>query len=211
MLRDAVITLLNYRLGNRTDLTERMILEMDYVQAFTLEGTGSFIPWFLASEMTTTTVGGGEERIQLPSDFLGEMEDQALWLYDADSITPYKKLIKRDYDLLVEKYIDSGIPAQYAISGDYFLIKPTPNDTYTIKMRYYASDISVTTGNIENKWLKHAADMLMAETGVRMAMHIRNSSLRAEFAEEAERARQRVYVKHESLRHTNRIYGMGED
>jgi|SRR5687768_738546 len=211
MTRDEAIALLKYRLGNRTDLDARILLEMVYAQEYKLEGTGAFLPWFLETELATITTIAGEERILLPDDFLGEVEDQALWLYDEDSATPWTELRKNDYDYLRVKYPATGLPKQYALLGDYFALFPVPDDSYTIKMRYYAKDDSLASDNIENKWLKHAGDLLIAETGLIMAGHIFNTDLQAQFEKDASVARQRLYTKHEARRHSNRTYGMGED
>lgn len=213
MTRDEVVTLLGYRLGSRTDLDAKIILEMDFVQQFVLEGTGAFLPWFLETEMSTSTTNIDEDRLALPDDFLGEIEEQALWLYDADNEeNAYTLLIKGDYDQLLDKYPAPGTPKQYAMTGDYFLIRPTPDDNYTIKMRYYAKDDSLLTENIENKWLKHAADLVIAETGTIMARnHLMNEDLAAGFEKAALIARQRLYTLHERRKHTNRTYSMGDD
>jgi hypothetical protein len=211
MLRDEVVTLLGYRLGSRTDLNDRIIAEMAYVQTFNLEGTGAFLPWFLETEIATITTIADEERTVLPDDFLAEVEDQALWLYDEDSAAPWTELRKNDYDYLRVKYPVAGLPKQYALIGDYFALFPVPDDSYTIKMRYYAKDESLASENIENKWLKHAADLVLAETGAVMAQHLMNFDLVAKFQQDAAIARQRLYTKHEARRHSNRTYSMGED
>lgn len=211
MTFDEAVTLLNYRLGNRTDLATRIALEMQHVQTFLLEGTASFLPWFLETEIATSTAAEGEERVMLPEDFLAESEDQALWLYDENSSDEiWVELKKNDYDLLRVKYQAAGRPAQYALVGDYFLIAPTPDTDYTIKMRYYAKDAALATGE-ENKWLKHAADLLIAETGRIMSGHMMNPVLEAKFEKEATIARERLFRKHEARRHANRTYSMGED
>src|SRR5687768_4289047 len=212
MTRDEVVALLHLRL-NRTDLEAKIISEMVFVQSFQLEGTGAFLPWFLESEMANANAGEGEERVLLPDDFLGEIEEQSLWLYDAtNEDAPYTELHKSAYDRLILRHQISGTPREYALAGDYILLRPIPDATYNLRMRYYAADASLATENIENKWLKHAADWLMAEVGAKIAAtHIRNLPLAKEFKQDAAIARQRVYTKHEARKHTNRTYGMGED
>lgn len=213
MTRDEVVSLLGYRLGSRTDLDAKIILEMAYVQVYTLEGTGAFTPWFLESELANVNTAAGEERVALPDDFLGEIEDQSLWYYNPENTdSPYTELHKSSYDRLILRYQASSIPREYSIAGDYILLRPVPDAEYNLRMRYYASDVLVTTGNIENKWLKYAADLFMAEVGAVMASkHIMNQNLAAEFRNDAAIARQRLYTKHEVRKHSNRTYGMGED
>jgi hypothetical protein len=186
---------------------------MTYVQTFVLEGTGAFTPWFLETELANVNTAAGEERILLPDDFLGEIEDQSLWYYNADNTdAPYTEIHKSSYDRLILRYQASSVPREYSIAGNYILLRPVPDDVYNLRMRYYASDVSVATGNIENKWLIHAGDLFMAEVGAIIASkHIMNQALAAEFRNDAAVARQRLYTKHEVRKHTNRTYGMGED
>jgi len=213
MYRDTLIANLQYRLGNRTGLETKMISEMDFIQQTLLEGTGAFTPWFLETEMANVNTQADEERVQLPEDFLGEVEGQALWLYDADNTDePYTELHKSDYDRLILKHQIPGTPSEYAMAGDYFLLRAIPDDIYNIRMRYYATDVLPSTGNIENKWLKHASDLFIAELGYIIAgKYIRNPQLAAEFQQDSIIARDRLYKKHERRQHTNRVYGMGED
>lgn len=213
MTRDEMIILLQERLGARADLNAAIILETVYTQSFLLEGTGAFIPWFLESVMSTVgTTVAATETIALPTDFLGEIEDQHAWYYDAaNTDNPYQELPKGAYDNLLQKYPITGIPKAYSIIGDYMAIHPVPDAAYIIKWRYYARATSLTT-NVENSWLKHAADLVLAEVGYIMAdKYLQNSNLATRFQTDIVTARQRLYVKHEARRHANRLYGMGED
>lgn len=212
MLRDKAVEILQYRLGHRTDMEAKIIAEMELVQSTILEGTGAFTPWFLESEMVNVDVPEGAERVLLPTDFIGEIEDQCLWRYEVSEEAPYHEMHKSSYSRLVLKHQTAGIPTEYAISADYFLLRPIPDGDYNIRMRYYARDVSLSTGNVENKWLKHAADLLIAETGAIMAgEYLQNPVLAEKFSNAAAIARDRLYKKHEARKHTNRIYSMGED
>ena len=210
MLRDDLITLLGQRLGNRTDLDSRMQSELLMLQSVTLEETGAFTPWFLETEIATQACTAGDERLPLPTDFLAEMEEQSLWLYDVNT-SPYMLEMQKDsYDVMVQRFPIAGKPRRYALTASYFLLKPTPDIVYTFKMRYYARDTALTT-NIENKWLLHAPDLVLAELGAVMAKHIQNPAMEASFRADAQAARSRLYVKHEARAHNGRTYSMGED
>lgn len=211
MIRDTLISILASRL-NRSDMSDRIIAELQLIQSTVLEGTGAFSPWFLESEMANVDIVANEERIALPADFLAEVEDQALWLYQPENIyCPLQELHKTDYDRIVLKYQTSGTPKEYALAGDYILLRPVPDASYNIRMRYYAREPDLST-NIENKWLKYASDLVIAEVGAVIAgLHIRNPQLAQEFKDAAMVARDRLYKKHEARKHTNRTYGMGED
>lgn len=212
MLRDAVLALMRPRLGSRDDLDAAIIAEMQYVQEFSLEQTGAFTPWFLESELSQTLVAAGEERVPLPSDFLGEVEDQHLWMYVAsETAAPFTELHKSSYDRLIVKYPILGRPSEYALTGNYFLLRPVPSVDYVLKMRYYAKDAPLTS-NIENQWLKYAGDLVIAETSAIIAgNYIQNPAMAERFKGDAAQARTRLYTKHEARKHVNRTYGMGED
>lgn len=211
MTRDEFVTLLQARLGNRTDLADMIILEMQFAQSTILEGTGAFTPWFLATEMTNTNTVAGEERVELPTDFLAEIEEQSLWLYDVTSDSPYTELHKRGYDTSLLRYQTQAIPRQYSIEGNYLLLRPIPDVEYNIRWRYYAKEPVLST-NIENKWLIEASDLFLAEVGNIMAgVHLQNDKLAMAFQQAAGIARQRLYTFHEARKHVNRTYGMGED
>jgi hypothetical protein len=212
MLRDAAVELMGYRLGQRDDLNDRIIAEMQFVQEMILEGTGAFTPWFLETEMSFVEFVAGEERVPVPDDFIGEIEGQHLWLYTADNTDrQYVELHKSSYDILIQRYPARATPRQYAISGSYFLLAPAPSEAGTLRMRYYAKDFPVTS-NIENQWLRHASDLFMAETCAIMADdYLQNPAMAEKFRQKAIVARDRLYKKHELRQHVNRVYGMGED
>lgn len=209
MLRADCITLIASRLGNRTDLNDTIALEMLMVQETLLEGTGAFLPWFLVTELVDLPVTAGEERVNLPAVFLGEVEGQPLWWYDANLANPYKRLHKNDLGLLMEKYIANAVPVEYALSGNYIILKPTPSVNGTLRLRYYAAAVKDET---ENGWLKYAPDLLIAETGAVIAgKYLQNTGLADRFIQDGVIARQRLFAKNEARQHTNRQYGMGED
>lgn len=211
MTRDEAVTSIMNRLGNRTDLETDIITEMKIVQESVLEGH-SWLPWFLLSEIATETTVADEERVELPTDFLLEDDDQALWWYDSsDTDNGWKPLAKDDLDILRERYPGTGEPKAYALRGNYFIIKPTPDDSYTLKMSYYARDAALDT-DIENEWLKHAADLLIAETCVVMAEeYIKDSESAERFKVAARRAWDRLYRKHVSRQETGAMRTMGDE
>jgi hypothetical protein len=210
MLRDDVFALLAQRLGNRTDLDARMQSELLLLQATILEGTGAFIPWFLESEEITLTAVIGNPNIALPADFLGEIEESPLYLYDTSATDIYTKLAKDDRDILQQKHQAAGITKGYSVNASYIKLAPTPDLAYSYRWRYYAKSASPTS-NIENLWLKYAADLVIAELGAVMAKHLQNPTLEGIFHADAQTARNRLYVKHEALANTGRSYQMGDD
>lgn len=208
MIKSKVVSLIKMRLGNRQDagIDARIDEELDMAQ-YELERFGDFTPWFLLSETATYTVNASERRVPIPTDMLQEYEEGALF-YD------YNALVKYDYDALVAKFRDStGAPQAYALVDDYFIIFPLPDASYTLEMKYYQMDTvpsEVATGG-ENKWLKHAADWLLAKTGKAIARFIKDEGAATLFADDESRATARVYKQHVDRAERNVDRQMGDD
>lgn len=222
MLRDDAVALIKARLGNRTDsaLDAQIVTEMIYVQENILEGAVQ-LPWFLIAENATIQTRPHEERIPLPMSplFLREVDEAAtddagaLFRYSQadDEEGPWVPLRKGDYGNMLVKYPQEGRPLQYDLLGDYFRLKPTPDAQYTLRMLYYGRETSLSTGNIENKWLKWCGDLLIAHTGYNVATKIIGDSARAQvFAADLSVAVERAAKVFEAREHVGRTYHMGE-
>ena len=211
MTRTEAIALLAFRLGQRTDLDAAILAEMVLTQSV-LEQEGDSIPWFLVSEMSSASTVVGEERIATPTDFLGLLEEEPMWVFDAAATPTWSALLKTSYVAMVQRFPLLGKPRCFDLAGDYFLLRPIPDAVYGLRLRYAAADVSVSASAGENNWLRYAPDLLIAETGAVMAgKYLQNPKLRAEFKEDALVARRRLWIKTESRLHNGRTYGMGED
>ena len=102
------IALLQQRCGSRDDLEDRIKSELTIVQTITLERTGAFIPWFLQSDPVDIVTVSGDAKVSYPSNYLSELEDSTLWYLGDDAA--WHKLIKKSYDYILEKNIESGPP-----------------------------------------------------------------------------------------------------
>ena len=175
MLRDELVQAMIRRLAFRPGITSNVIAELQIAQE-ELEKerhTDQNIPWFLLSEIATANNPAiGDERLPLPSNFLGEYENGTLWRFDdtADPVTadPWIEMIKGTYDNLKAEYIGQGPTLRYSIVGEYFRLHPTPDKIYTYKMLFYKQDDVLST-NIENKWLKYSPWMLGGKAGEELA------------------------------------------
>jgi len=208
MLRSTAIASIARRLGNRTNLDSAILTELQATQV-TLEEDHAIRPWFLLTEIASATTTASEERVQLPTDFIGEYEYGTLYVYDSSAEDPWIELAKDDYDDLVAYHKGAtGQPQSYALTGNYFRLFPTPDAAYTLKMLYYKKDTTLDS-DIENQWLKYAPELLISETGKRMAAYIQNKISYAMFEAEAERALKRLLVQNTSREVTNSELDMG--
>jgi hypothetical protein len=207
MTRDDVITLLGYRLESRTDLGERIMLEMRLVQSTILE-EHEWLPWFLESELAEASTTAGEWRVPVPDDFLMEMEPAALWITDETGTR--RELKKMDMDVAAARYSGSGCPQVYALQGNYFYLFPTPDQAFPLQMLYYARDTDMAAENVETNWLKYAPDLVIACVGREVAeKHIQNDALAASFAADIVPAWLRLLNKHTARVEANQSRYMG--
>jgi hypothetical protein len=210
MTRDEAVDLLMGRLARRSSLVTQqdIINEMAFVQSFILEGDPTPL-WFLLTESAETTTLADDERLPVPSDFLQEWEEGSLYVSETSG-GDLTSMVKDDWDTIKEKIKGSGKPEYYDISGDYFLLRKVPNDAYYITMRYYARAASLAgvygdAANVENKWLEHAADLLIAEVGVIIANQYLQSKTMVElFLRQAGTAKDRLIRKDTIMKEVNK-------
>lgn len=212
-----LLTLLALRCGSRTDADIMTVLELELTlaQDTTLEQNGRFKPWFMIGEQAQTLTIPNEQRIELPLDFLGEVEEGALYILNPAS-GKYDQLFRDDYDFLHDKFKHYAptLPSHYTLEDHrYYRLFPTPDIAYVVRERYYEKDLAFNsvaeTG--ENRWLKYASDLLMAVGGEQFATkHLQNPQLAAGFQTDIQRAWDRLRIEHERRKHTNRDYEMGD-
>lgn len=201
MTRDEAVSMIQLQLGFRTDQTTNIITALKQAQAF-FENAATK-PWFLLSEKTTILTTAAEERIQLPTDFLMEFEEDGLTYVPADTDESPIQLDKDDYDVLKAYWgNETGEPENYCIMGSYFRIFPTPDDEYTLHMFYYQRDAALDT-NIENDWLKWAPYAMMGHAGKVIAGPLRDNAAMAVFNEWEKRGLAELYRENEARKHTN--------
>ena len=208
MLRDAAVDLLMGRLARHVNtVTQQDIInEMDFAQTVLLEGDA--VPfWFLLSDEQSLATVADQEYIAQPSDFLQEWEEAGLYYVDDDG--DHQEMLKNDWDVVKAKITGTGKPEYYALAGERFLFRKLPDAIYTMYWRYYQKQTSLAgvygdAANVENGWLKHAADLLMAETGVIVAtQYLQSDKMAQMFMKQAGDARGRLVRKDTIMRETN--------
>lgn len=205
MIKSTFLTLLKLRLGSRTDtdLDTLIPLEADQAQ-FELEHTGE-PPWFLLSLGASMTMTASTRTVPWPDNFLAEYEDGGCWLTDSDG--NLVELDKGDYDRSLAYYgEEEGQPVGYSTVGTTMQLFPIPDAVYPLSVDCFLADalFSATASGSANAWLSYAADVLLAKTGVRVALFIRDVELVQVFAGELIAATKRMETEHIARMEVNR-------
>lgn len=208
MTRDEARALIQQTLVWRTDKADEIVTALKNAQ--TKLERGAELPWFLLTEVSSISTTSGEERIELPSDFIREAEEHALYYYDgsADDADKWRPLVKDGMEFLRSEYPGSGAPQAYAQVGTYDRIFPTPDDTYTLK-RIYFKAATVLSTNVENDWLKYYPFLIIGEAGRMISPSFRDKDGKATFDEWMAEGRATMIVDNEARMHTGRRYVMG--
>ena len=182
MTRSEAVARIQRLLGFRSDLDTAIVDALKDEQVKLEEA--AFLPWFLLVEVASISTTATEERVPVPSDFIRESEQTALWYYDssADEDARWNELKKADIDTLRNVYHDTtGAPQAYALDQKYFRIKPIPDDTYTLKLGSYFANATVLSSDVENVWLEHVPDLLLGKAGMKVATSIRDQVAYGQF------------------------------
>lgn len=188
MLRDDATALIQMMMGFRTDLAPTIVSTMQFVQ--TLLERGQPKPWFLLSEDSLVQTTIGDERVEVPQNFLEEHNSLPFRYRPANFPTADEiELRKDEYDLLKRNFAPSTIlpgttqiPQAYAKVGNYFRIFPTPDANYMLRLIYYAQDV-VLTSNVTNGWLTWVPDLLIGKAGKLVSTGARDAGAWAMFDE----------------------------
>ena len=211
--RDEIIDIVLRRCGNReSDTTLTSHAEAEIVQIQNRLELEPELPWFLLTEKANATCTADEPRLPVPSNFLMEWDEGALYVLNPDDSKEYE-VVKDEYDTLKAQYRDASadLPEFFALRKDVFWLFPTPDQAYTMYITYYKAQTSLTT-NITNEWTTYAADLLIGELGIIMAgSYLHNPNLRAIFEQETLRARNRISAQNVSREEKNRTRTMGDE
>ena len=209
MTRDEAVTRMRRDLAFNNSLNAVTLVDALKDAQISLENEPE-LPFFLRTEVSSILTVAGEERVQLPTDFLTIVEDDALWLFDSTADKKWTELPKHDLDALRRKFAssDDAKPQAYALDNLYFRMFPTPDAIYTLKMIYIAK-ASILDTNIQNAWLKHFPLLLRSLAVKQVTKGTRDVSAYnlAKADEIAERARLRTFIIARET--TNLTYQMG--
>lgn len=205
--------------GNDTKLQAQLEAELLLIQE-QLEGgvkcgqmdQGVFMPWFLYKETSALTLLANVETIALPSDFLMEYEELhggSMWYLASGTWYP---IVRDDLDILRARYNTIGTtPTGYDIVGEYIYVAPLVSANVTMRLAYYARDAQTFSTNIENKWAKNAADLLVAELTLAAGRLTSNEAYKTEGIATSKLARDRLYAMHVAREEAGRQRQRGDD
>ena len=176
MLGSAAVTLMQGRLGNRTDstLAAQLLLELQAAQA-RLE-LGGELPWFLEKQATSFSTVADTQTRAVPSDFLRELD---AGLYGTDEDGNVVEIQKKPYRILRANNADydtNDFPDFYDLLGTNLYFFPTPDAVYALEFWYYGQDTAPALA-AENNWLKYAPELLIAEAVLPIARFLRDNGL----------------------------------
>lgn len=187
------LDLVKRRLGrftaNPTQLDDFIFDELKATQD-RLEGWPS-LPWFCKVRASVFTTVAGDDYLLLPSTFLRLRDEweKPVQVYHEGQ---WKSLDVLSYEQLWERTNGTGVPQAAAHDGVKLALGPTPNAAYQMKLGYYTRQPILEVGVVtSNAWLKHAFDLMCAETGLILANnYLKNQEAVALFDAWARRARQ---------------------
>jgi hypothetical protein len=216
MNKAQIISAIQQRLSNRTGLSSEIITELDLQQSTILERKGRVVPWFLTSEVATATLFAGEDRLPVPLNFLVESEAGGLFYYVPTAQAggePWNRLTKLEWtDAILQYQNTEGSPIVYSLAGEYFRVRPLPDQSYTLKLLYIRAEPSFSGqgDDFTNAWSRFAPDLLIATVAEAMArLYIQDFELATALAQDVERGWDRVFAETEAQANTNRSYTMG--
>ncbi len=215
------VRIIKRQCGFRTD-GDSVIIEclQDAQEHFETTWPYTPLPWFLLSERSGTTGAADDERLLLPSDFIMEYEEDALWLQLPEGgEKPLRKYDADDLREVMVGYSDSQLDYQrtqynyaYALTGTYFRIFPTPTIEFSYKMLYYQKDtvLDESDTSVTNLWLTHAPWVLIGSAGETYALAIRDSQAFGYFQQKKGAAIQALRDYTDSRQVANRRMAIGE-
>lgn len=175
------------------------------------------MPWFLENEYTNASfkTSTSSPLIAVPTGFLRELDEVrcALFYKDATQSDQWVPIEKADYDELKAALggTTAGKPQGYCLLGTNYRVFPESDAAYDLKALIYMADTALDT-NIENKWLKYAAKVLVGKVGrVTATQLIRDTGAAAFFDEMYNQGAAGLLRDNVARQEAGRSREMGED
>ncbi len=196
------------RLGQRSSTRVRADVLNEINNTINRLERGTFIPWFLESTASLSIVAD-DTFVALPADFILE-QDETRPYYTLDGKVYY--LTKRLSLAALQGESPTSLK-YYALNGGNFHFRMAADQAYTVYLPYYAREtgnLVDNTNTISNQWLIDAKDWVLGEALTYVAgVHLQNTEKAALQAQAAAKAKNDLYVYHESRIHQNQDYEVG--
>jgi hypothetical protein len=141
------------------------------------------LPYFLKEEVTNLVTVASTERLAPPDGFIRIWDEDALYLLEPNSDPATWHQLEKDEPKYLRQSLQGrgeAQPVAYAWDGTDFLLFPTPDTVYTLRLIFYKAD-AVLSSNITNKWLTHLPYLMIAKTGMILSASLRDQSATAVF------------------------------
>lgn len=195
------------RLGQRSSVRVRADVVTEINTALDTLERGTFFPWFL-EETAQLDIAIGDTFKALPSDFAREAEESRPY-YTLEGTLHY--MTKRFYGTLLGETPTKLM--YYAIRGNDFHFRMPADIAYTVYVDYYARQgdpLADNTTDVSNLWLLNAKDWVMNEgLSVVAGLHLHNDKLEQKLFARANKAKNDLYVYHESRINENQDFEVG--
>lgn len=190
------------RLGSRTNPALRPKIVIEVNAAIELLEQASFLPWFLQDYDTTLATITSTDTINLPANFLREIEEAKPWFVDTENDNDRVELKKREVDFITKRNRSDVLsyPQVYAIRNTKMLIGPACDRIYTINFPYYKASGNPLADNgsaATNPWLIKASAWVLNLAGSIVAgLHLQNPKLAQQLQGYAGAARTEMLKSH---------------
>ena len=164
-----LISMVSFRLGNRTGLDSQIIMEARHAQ-MRLENTADCDWWFLKQIQEVETTTGS---IILDSDVI-RLTDQSDVLIKTASEDRFKIAVRSFEDTLLINGKDLIDQPAYSYFNNVVTIYPTPAETLTVRLPVMKRAAELTTGALTNLWTANGFTVLMTRTGIAVAQALQN-------------------------------------
>ena len=175
MDRTAATVVIQDQLGFSSAHASRIVIALKNAQ--TRREQDPFLPWFLKTDSAIQPVTVADQRtVALPTGFLREVEDDALYYVNADESSKLIPMEKQDHlDYLYNTYgVTEGTPAEYFVGKTNFHIFPLPDAVYTLQLNQYYKAATSLASDVENDWLLYAEDTIIGDAGYVIAKALRD-------------------------------------
>jgi len=198
-----LLTIMMQRLGDRKspELRARVLFELN--QRIAQLEQGPTLPWFLQSIWTFPVVGG-QRSYALPGEFLRELEEGRLLIWNGS--VALGESTKVGYE---ELPLETGLPTNYALFGESLYFGGVPDRDYTATLDHFVSSdpISDNAALVTNPWLINGFNYVSLYALRLVAQfHTQNAELAARFDLELRDAADRFWRMVETRQHINRRY-----